>query len=52
MAGVSKTYRTLITRREVRALADLTLTLARGEVVGIAGPNGAGKSTLISLILG
>jgi ABC-type multidrug transport system ATPase subunit len=52
LAGVSKTYRTLITRREVRALADLTLTLVRGEVVGIAGPNGAGKSTLISLILG
>lgn len=50
--GVSKTYRTLITRREVRALAEVSLTLARGEVVGIAGPNGAGKSTLISLILG
>ncbi len=52
LTAVSKTYRTLITRREVRALSDVSLTLDRGEVVGIAGPNGAGKSTLISLILG
>jgi len=52
LTDVSKTYRTLITRREVRALTGLSLTLDRGEVVGIAGPNGAGKSTLISLILG
>lgn len=49
---VGKTYRTLLTRREVRALQDFSLTLSRGEVVGLAGPNGAGKSTLLSLILG
>lgn len=47
-----KTYRALISRREVRALQDFSLTLERGETVGIAGPNGAGKSTLISLVLG
>jgi len=52
LAGVSKTYRTLVTRRKVPALVDFSLQLGRGEVVGIAGPNGAGKSTLISLILG
>ena len=52
LEAVGKTYRTLITRREVRALDDFSLTLSRGEVVGIAGPNGAGKSTLISLIIG
>lgn len=50
--GAGKSYRTLLTRREVRALQDVSLTLERGEVVGIAGPNGAGKSTLISLIIG
>lgn len=52
LEGVGKSYRTLVGRREVRALQDFTLTLSRGEVTGIAGPNGAGKSTLISLVIG
>ena len=33
-------------------LRDLTLTVMRGDRVGIVGPNGAGKSTLIRLLLG
>jgi ABC-2 type transport system ATP-binding protein len=48
---VSKTYRSLL-GREVRAVEDVTLDVAPGEVLGIAGPNGAGKSTIISLLLG
>jgi len=52
LKGLSKTYRSLPGGRVVPALDDLTLTLARGEVVGVAGPNGAGKTTLISLLLG
>jgi ABC-type multidrug transport system ATPase subunit len=48
---VSKTYRSLF-GREVRAVEDVTLDVAAGEVLGIAGPNGAGKSTIISLLLG
>jgi branched-chain amino acid transport system ATP-binding protein len=36
----------------VRALAGVTLTVGRGEVVGLIGPNGAGKSTLVNLVSG
>lgn len=52
LQGLSKTYRSLFGARVVPALDDLTLTLSRAEVVGVAGPNGAGKTTLISLLLG
>jgi len=31
---------------------DISLTINRGEKIGLIGPNGAGKSTLFSLILG
>jgi branched-chain amino acid transport system ATP-binding protein len=36
----------------VHALRDVTLELARAEVVGLIGPNGAGKSTLVNVISG
>jgi ABC-2 type transport system ATP-binding protein len=34
------------------ALADCTLSIPAGHVVGLVGPNGAGKSTLLSLAVG
>ncbi|HTN67366.1 MAG TPA: ABC transporter ATP-binding protein [Burkholderiaceae bacterium] len=37
---------------EVRALDDLSLTVAQGEMFGLIGHNGAGKSTLFKLMLG
>jgi ABC-2 type transport system ATP-binding protein len=48
--NVSKTYGHL--GRRVRALAAVSLEVARGETLGLIGPNGAGKTTLLSLLLG
>lgn len=36
--------------RVVRALQNINLQIARGEIVAYAGPNGAGKSTTIKLL--
>ena len=36
----------------IQALADVSLALAPGEVVGLMGDNGAGKSTLVRIIAG
>ena len=44
--GVVKTY------GRTTALAGLSLTVGRGELVGLLGPNGAGKTTTIKLLLG
>jgi ABC-2 type transport system ATP-binding protein len=37
---------------EKPAVADLTLTVERGEVFGFLGPNGAGKTTAVKMLLG
>lgn len=36
----------------VRAVANVDLRIARGEVVALLGPNGAGKTTLLDMVLG
>lgn len=46
-AGLGKRYG----RTGQPALADLTLTVNKGEIFGYLGPNGAGKTTTIRLLL-
>ena len=46
LESVSKSY------RGQRALQDVSLSLHKGEIVGLFGENGAGKTTLMSCILG
>ena len=46
LVGVSKHY------AATRAVDDVALSVAHGEVFGFLGPNGAGKSTVVKMILG
>jgi ABC-2 type transport system ATP-binding protein len=44
--GLSRNFKNIV------AVADLTLNVAPGEVLGFLGPNGAGKTTTIRLLAG
>ncbi|MFB9930367.1 ABC transporter ATP-binding protein [Amycolatopsis halotolerans] len=46
LGGIAKRY------GDVRAVKQVDLTIAPGEVVALLGPNGAGKSTTVDMILG
>src|SRR5438270_8585162 len=65
--GLSKTFRVARRRpgllgamrsvvdpevRKVEAVHDLSLSVERGEMIGLVGPNGAGKSTTIKMLTG
>ena len=39
-----------VTYKDVWALRDVSLDVARGEVMGVVGANGAGKSTLLKVV--
>src|SRR5258708_14148953 len=36
----------------VQAVADASMTISRGESLGLIGPNGAGKSTVLGMVAG
>lgn len=36
----------------IQAVADLTLDIAQGEIIGLIGPNGSGKTTSINMLAG
>lgn len=46
VAGLNKRY------GDQRALADVSLAIIAGEVLGLIGPNGAGKTTLLEAVAG
>ena len=46
LAGLRKTYPGVV------ALADFSLDVRPGEIIGVVGENGAGKSTLMSILYG
>jgi ABC-2 type transport system ATP-binding protein len=47
ISGLSKTYAS-----GLRALSNVDLEIAQGEIFALLGPNGAGKTTLISIVCG
>lgn len=49
--GLTRVFRQLWRRRQVRAVDGVTLTVRRGTTFGLLGPNGAGKTTFVKLLL-
>lgn len=49
---LTKVYKDFWGRGRVKALDSLSLTVSKGEVLGLLGPNGSGKTTTVRLLLG
>jgi ABC-2 type transport system ATP-binding protein len=51
---LTKVYKGLLTGRSkaVCALKNISLSVNKGQIIGLIGPNGAGKSTFLNLMAG
>ena len=50
--NLNKIYSSSKTKKETKAITDLTFEVKEGEVFGLLGPNGAGKTTFLSILGG
>src|SRR2546426_8945669 len=49
--SLTKIFRRRWSRREVRALQNVSFAVEPGSIFGLLGPNGAGKTTLVKIAL-
>ena len=49
--GLTKVFRSRWSKRELRAVDDISLRVPRGSTYGLLGPNGAGKTTFVKMLL-
>ncbi|HEX8403690.1 MAG TPA: ABC transporter ATP-binding protein [Duganella sp.] len=50
LVDIGKTYKK--NGKPIKILAGFSMTISRGDIVGVLGPNGCGKTTLLKIIAG
>jgi len=49
--GLTRIFRTRFSKRELKAVDDISIRVPRGTTFGLLGPNGAGKTTFVKMLL-